>query len=258
MDIIQTIQDYFSQNEWYSWGIEMLLAATLFVLYILAIRRERKALLRAGFLLLGSMLFVINTMIPLPLFTTYFAQTDGIWIIVVVVLIIAEVVRYIDANEWGGSSKALDVNRDVQLIKVITNAVELLRNKKTGALITFERESSLDDIIGDSIPLDAEVTTELLLALFNTKAPTHDGAVIIKGGRIACAGAFYNFADGVVDKTLGSRHRAALGLSQVRDSVTIVVSEETGQVSLAYDGILDRNLNKDSLGITLSNLLGTS
>jgi diadenylate cyclase len=99
---------------------------------------------------------------------------------------------------------------------------------------------------------------ELIQAIFNTKAPTHDGAIIIKNGRIACAGAFYNFADGVVDKTLGSRHRAALGLAQVRDSVTIVVSEETGQVSLAYDGILDRNLNKDSLGITLSNLLGTT
>lgn len=258
MDMIQAIQDYFTQNQWYSWGIEMVLAITLFVLYILAIRREREALLRAGFILIGSLLFIVNEFISLPLFEEYFAQTDNIWTIVVVVLIIAEVVRYIDSNEWGSSSKALDINRDAQLIKVITNAVELLRNKKTGALITFERDSSLDDIIGDSIPLDAEVTTELLLALFNTKAPTHDGAVIIKGGRIACAGAFYNFADGVVDKTLGSRHRAALGLSQVRDSVTIVVSEETGQVSLAYDGILDRNLNKDSLGVTLSNLLGTS
>jgi len=257
-DIVQTIQDYFTQNPWYSWGLEMALATILFVLYILAIRRERKALLRAGFLLLGSLLFVINMVVELPLFNTYFAQIDSLWMIVVVVLIIAEVVRYIDSNEWGASNKASDLNRDAQLIKVITNAVEVLRSKKTGALITFERESSLDDIIGDSIPLDAEVTSELLLALFNTKAPTHDGAVIIKGGRIACAGAFYNFGDGVVDKTLGSRHRAALGLSQVRDSVTIVVSEETGQVSLAYDGILDRNLNKDSLGVTLSNLLGTS
>ena len=258
MDIVQTIQDYFTQNPWYAWGLEVAIATVLFVLYILAIRQDRKALLRAGFIVLGSLLFIVNMFVQLPVFDTYFAQIDSLWNLVVTILVVAEVIRYLDSNEWGGSNKALDLNRDAQLIKVISNAVELLRNKKTGALITFERESSLDDIIGDSISLDAEVTTELLLALFNTKAPTHDGAVIIKGGRIACAGAFYNFADGVVDKTLGSRHRAALGLSQVRDSVTIVVSEETGQVSLAYDGILDRNLNKDSLGITLSNLLGTS
>ena len=258
MDIIQTIQDYFTQNPWYIWGFEVTLATVLFVLYVLAIRRDRKALIRAGFIVLASLLFVVNLFIQLPLFNTYYAQIGSLWNLVVTILVVTEVIGYLDSNDWGSSNKALDLNRDAQLIKVIGNAVEVLRTKKTGALITFERESSLDDIIGDSIALDAEVTTELLLALFNTKAPTHDGAVIIKGGRIACAGAFYNFADGVVDKTLGSRHRAALGLSQVRDSVTIVVSEETGQVSLAYDGILDRNLNKDSLGITLSNLLGTS
>jgi diadenylate cyclase len=185
-------------------------------------------------------------------------QVEAMWVLLVVVVIAYDVIRYLGDNPWESTNRAEDLNRDAQLIKTITNAVELLRNKKTGALITFERESSLEDIIADSIVVDSEVTIELLQAIFNTKAPTHDGAIIIKGGRIACAGAFYNFADGVVDKTLGSRHRAALGLAQVRDSVTIVVSEETGQVSLAYDGILDRNLNKDSLGITLSNLLGTT
>ena len=257
-NIAQIIQDYFVTNPWYSWGIEIVFSAIFLGLFFLSIRQNRRALIRFVFILIGSLMFVLNSTLTLPVFGFVLQQIEAMWALLVVVILSYDVIRYLGDNPWGSSSKAEDVNRDAQLIKTITNAVEQLRNKKTGALITFVRESSLDDIIADSIVLDAEVTSELILALFNTKAPTHDGAIIIKQGRVACAGAFYTFADGVVDKTLGSRHRAALGLAQVRDSVTIVVSEETGQVSLAYDGILDRNLNKDSLGITLSNLLGTT
>lgn len=257
-NISQIIQDYFTQNPWYSWGLELIFSGIFLSLFFLAIRRNQRALLRFIFVVLGSLLFLVNSITPLPLFGWVLLQIEAMWILLVVVVLSYDVIRYLGDNPWETTNRAEDLNRDAQLIKTITNAVESLRNKKTGALITFERESSLEDIIADSIVLDSEVTIELLQAIFNTKAPTHDGAIIIKNGRIACAGAFYNFADGVVDKTLGSRHRAALGLAQVRDSVTIVVSEETGQVSLAYDGILDRNLNKDSLGITLSNLLGTT
>lgn len=257
-NISQIVQDYFTQNPWYSWGLEVLFGGIFLSFFFLAIRKNRKALIRFFFVVLGTLLFLMNSFIPLPLFGLVLQQIEAMWILLVVVVLSYDVIRYLGDNPWESTNRAEDLNRDAQLIKTISNAVELLRNKKTGALITFERESSLEDIIADSIVIDSEVTIELLQAIFNTKAPTHDGAIIIKGGRIACAGAFYNFADGVVDKTLGSRHRAALGLAQVRDSVTIVVSEETGQVSLAYDGILDRNLNKDSLGITLSNLLGTT
>jgi diadenylate cyclase len=257
-NIAQIIQDYFINNPWYSWGVEILLSSLFLGLFFLSIRDNRRALIRFVFIVIGSLMFVANSIIDFPLFGYILGQIEAMWALLVVVILSYDVIRYLGENPWGSTGKAEDLNRDAQLIKIITNAVEQLRNKKVGALITFVRESSLDDIIADSIVLDAEVTNELIQAVFNTKAPTHDGAIIIKNGRIACAGAFYNFADGVVDKTLGSRHRAALGLAQVRDSVTIVVSEETGQVSLAYDGILDRNLNKDSLGITLSNLLGTT
>ena len=257
-NIAQVIQDYFMNNPWYSWGVEIVLSALFLGLFFLSIKDNRMALIRFIFIVIGSLMFIANSIIDLPLFGYILGQIEAMWALLVVVVLSYDVIRYLGDNPWGSTSKVEDLNRDAQLIKIITNAVEQLRNKKTGALITFVRESSLDDIIADSIVLDAEVTNELIQALFNTKAPTHDGAIIIKNGRIACAGAFYSFADGVVDKTLGSRHRAALGLAQVRDSVTVVVSEETGQVSLAYDGILDRNLNKDSLGITLSNLLGTT
>jgi diadenylate cyclase len=257
-NITQIIQNYFTENPWYSYGIELTLSIIFLSLFFLSLRRNRVALIRFVFILIGTVLFVVNSFLPLPLFGLLLHQIQAMWSLLVVIVLSYDVIRYLGDNPWESTNRAEDLNRDAQLIKTVTNAVELLRNKKTGALITFERESSLVDIIADSIVIDSEVTVELLQAIFNTKAPTHDGAIIIKNGRIACAGAFYNFADGVVDKTLGSRHRAALGLAQVRDSVTIVVSEETGQVSLAYDGILDRNLNKDSLGITLSNLLGTT
>lgn len=130
----------------------------------------------------------------------------------------------------------------------IAEAVEYLASKKIGALITIERYTSLDQYSSRAIPLDAEVTKELLINIFTPLTPLHDGAVIIRGDKIVCAASYFILSEtNKVDKTVGSRHRAALGISEVSDSLTIVVSEQTGNISIALDGILIKLPNKNKL-----------
>jgi diadenylate cyclase len=131
----------------------------------------------------------------------------------------------------------------------VTDACMYLSKKKIGALITIEKHNSLDQYASKAIILDSEVSKELLINIFTPYTPLHDGAVIIRGNRIRCAGAYYNLTDNQddLDKTTGSRHRAALGISEVTDSLTICVSEETGDISLATEGLMIEANDKNKL-----------
>ena len=123
--------------------------------------------------------------------------------------------------------------------QAIADAVMTLSSSKTGALITIEKNKLLDQYSERAIVLNADISKELLINIFVPSTPLHDGAVIIKGNKIRCAGAYYVLSTrDISDKTVGSRHRAALGIAEVSDAVTIVVSEETGKVSIAYSGII--------------------
>ncbi len=124
------------------------------------------------------------------------------------------------------------------LIQVITQAAKELSEKKTGALITIEQAQSLSDYIKTGTKLDSVVTTELLTSIFVTSTPLHDGAVIIQGDKIACASAYFPPTEMELPSRYGARHRAAIGISEVTDSITIVVSEETGVISVAENGEL--------------------
>ncbi len=133
----------------------------------------------------------------------------------------------------------------------IANACNILHNRKTGALIVIERNTKLGDIIGQETAsiIDAECEPELFCNLFYNKAPLHDGAVIIRDNRIYAAGCFLpnTQSDQYLSSDLGSRHRAALGMSENSDALVIVVSEETGTISVAKDGQLTRDLNHNAL-----------
>lgn len=130
----------------------------------------------------------------------------------------------------------------------ICRAVDDLSKTKTGALIVIVRTTKLDDIEKTGIRINADVSSFLLRNLFFNKAPLHDGAVIVDEGRIAAAGCLLPLTRrSDVDSDLGTRHRAAIGISETSDSITIVVSEETGIISVAYDCTLIRNFTPDSL-----------
>ena len=144
---------------------------------------------------------------------------------------------------WGDGTK-----QDITLITRLTKAVDILAEKKLGALIILERKTGLNEYAESGLVIDAKVSTELLVSVFCKNAPLHDGAVIIQNERIAAASCLLPLSEiSQISQKLGTRHRAALGISEVSDALAIVVSEETGHMAIAENGILTRYPNKESL-----------
>ena len=125
-----------------------------------------------------------------------------------------------------------------QLYKIINTTVSMLSSAKIGAIMTFEKKNSLDDYIKQGVKVDAPVSSELLTTIFYPGTTLHDGAVIIRGNMIEAASVYYTPTVKALGGKYGARHRASLGISEVCDAVTVVVSEETGRISLAIDGEL--------------------
>lgn len=133
---------------------------------------------------------------------------------------------------------SLTGNEKQKLVNEITAASTILAEKKTGALMTIQRGTSLEDYVKSATPLNSEVSKELLTSIFVTTTPLHDGAIIIQGNKVACASAFFPPTNNDLPTRFGARHRAAVGISEISDSITIVVSEETGSISVAQNGKL--------------------
>lgn len=153
------------------------------------------------------------------------------------------------SKKLGFGKSALFVNTLEDKIKIeLVKSIDHLSNKQIGAIITLEKNSSLEEFIESSFEINAPLGNELLSTIFYPQTPLHDGGVIIRKNKILCAGAFYPSSDKIdIPKHLGSRHRAAIGISEISDSLTIVVSEQTGNVSIAYNGFLDADINKQAL-----------
>ena len=134
------------------------------------------------------------------------------------------------------------------VIDNIAAAVRELSSSKTGALIVIERTTQLDDITQTGVSINADVNAFLIRNIFFNKAPLHDGAIVIEGARITTAGCLLPLSRRHdMDNELGTRHRAAIGMSETSDAIIIVVSEETGMISIAFDGSLTRGFSADSL-----------
>ena len=131
-----------------------------------------------------------------------------------------------------------------RLMEALSKSVSYMAKRRIGALISIERETGLSEYIETGTPLKSVVTSELLINIFIPNAPLHDGAVILQKNQIAAAGCYLPLSESpFISKELGTRHRAAIGLSEVTDAITIIVSEETGAISLAIDGELYRGLS---------------
>ena len=145
-------------------------------------------------------------------------------------------------------------NIQEQTIEAIVKSTTYMAKRRIGALLSIERETGLNDYIETGIRLDSRVSSELLINIFIPNTPLHDGAVILQNGTVAAAACYLPLSESpFVSKELGTRHRAALGISEVTDSITIVVSEETGSISLTKNGELYRNLSIDELQKMLEN-----
>ena len=133
-------------------------------------------------------------------------------------------------------------------INEMVRAVFEMAKSRTGALIVIERDTQLVEYTRTGIDLDSVISSQLLLNIFEKNTPLHDGAVVVRGDRIVSATCYLPLSDNMyINKELGTRHRAALGVSEVSDSLTIIVSEETGSVSVAENGLIQRNMTQESL-----------
>ncbi len=155
-----------------------------------------------------------------------------------------------------GIDKDIETKTKEEIYKIAIAAFELSKTK-TGALIVIERDIEIKDIIATGVLMDAEISPQLLVNIFVPKTPLHDGAVVISGGRMKAAACMLPLAgDKDIARELGTRHRAAIGISKESDAIAIVVSEETGKVSIAKDGVLIADVREDALKkILIKNLI---
>jgi diadenylate cyclase len=243
--------------------LEILIIALL-VYYVLVWMKATRAwtllkglIVICGFLLLAS-IFKMTTIL-------WMAQNVlGFAITALVVILQPELRR---ALEELGKKNILttvipfDSNKNEEVfsektINEITKACVEMGKARTGALIVIERQVSLRDYERTGIDVDGLVTNQLLINIFEHNTPLHDGAVIIRGNRITSATCYLPLSDNLhLGKELGTRHRAGVGISEVTDSLTVIVSEETGKISVAYEGELSRDLDAESLRTRLQQIL---
>ena len=165
---------------------------------------------------------------------------------------IRNVLEQLGRSQLLGRHKILTVDEREKLVYEVVNAAETLRKSRIGALIVFERDNSLSEYIEKSNKIYADISSELLVTLFFPNNPLHDGGVILQGDKISCAGAVFPTSDNIkISKRLGTRHRAALGIAEEPDCISLVVSEETGRLSLAFGGELHYNLTLDEIKMML-------
>jgi diadenylate cyclase len=179
-----------------------------------------------------------------------------VWVIAFVILFQPELRRvliYIGQNRLFQKIIPSQVN---QTVDQVVNAAIDLSKRRWGALIVMQQETGLKSIIDKGVPINADVTSSLIVSIFNPSSPMHDGAIVIHNDTIEAAKCILPLSERLeIDPNLGTRHLAALGLSEESDAMTVVVSEETGRISLAHQGILNRSLDEDMLRAKISKTL---
>lgn len=165
---------------------------------------------------------------------------------------IRNVLEYLGRSQLLGRHKVLTVDEREKVVYEIVNAMEALKKDRIGALMVIERDNSLTEYIQKSKKIYADISSDLLVSIFFPNNPLHDGGVIIQGDKITSAGAVFPTSDNLkISKRLGTRHRAALGISETGDSISLIVSEETGRLSIAIGGELNYNLTLDEVKMIL-------
>ena len=224
--------------------VTLIILVLLFVfLFMVSNTARKKVIACLIFILYYLFIDFINANLSLSIL----GSVLSVWPILIFISFSEEILQLTRNFEFHNHSNKSDEDNS-HLTRTIVSSIEKLSKNKTGALLVFEGAQSLEALVEKSISIDSVITEEMLITLFNTTTPMHDGAVIIRNGRIVCAGVFFQPSTNPnISKQLGSRHRAALGASELYDALVIVVSEETGKISIALEGKLERNLDSESL-----------
>ncbi len=238
--------------------LDILVVAFVTYWIILLIKGTRAVHMIAG-LAIVFIAYVISRI--LPMYTLHWILNSFLSsvILIIVILFQDDIRRALARMGINPLFAGISPKEEGRLFDEIISSTLSMSEQKVGALIVLERDTRLDDFIHGRTILDARVSRELLAGIFFPLSPLHDGATILREGRIYAAGCFLPLTERTdIDKSLGTRHRAALGISEQTDAVTMVVSEEDGSISIALDGILQHNLNPLTLKETLTNIFSSS
>ncbi len=238
--------------------LDVLLVAFVIYSAIKLIRETRAIQLAKGFVLLAviyAAVYLLHMQVSTYMFSMVFSN-----LLLVLVIIFSPEIRHalesvgrssVSNFNFFGFKNSEDIRRQeerVKMVNAVTKACADMSDKKIGALMVFEKESILGEIIQSGTPVDAEISAELIGNIFYPKAPLHDGAAVIREARVAAAGCILPLTqNNNVSSELGTRHRAAIGLSEQTDALVVVVSEETGAISVAQKGNLRRGLSSGDL-----------
>ncbi len=238
-------------------AIDIIIVAFLVYQLIKIIRDTRASQLIKGIMLLVA-LFVVAQLLQLTMLSSIMSNIFSIGVFAIIVVFQQELRRGLEhfgrtripsLHLFGiQNNEEMYIQKQSKLIEKICSAAQYLSENKTGALVVFERETKLGDIIRTGTVIDSSVSVELVCNIFFPNTPLHDGAVVVRDGKLYAAGCFLPLSSNdTISKSLGTRHRAALGMSESSDAIVLVVSEENGAITVAKSGMLHRWLSKDEL-----------
>jgi diadenylate cyclase len=237
--------------------VEILLLAVGIYYVFTFVRGTRGASIVTGFLAVMLTLSFITSMFKLTVLSWLLGSITTVFVVAVIVIFQPEIRRML--AQVGNMQLFGNVHEQRENIEVLIQTVERLADVRIGTLIAIEQNTALRDYVESGIPVDCVATPEMLETIFFPNNAIHDGGVIIKGDRIAYAACIFPLTRRQdLNKSLGTRHRAAIGLSEETDALIVVVSEETGAISYAYKGQLTRGVTLENLRAFLSSILVTS
>jgi diadenylate cyclase len=240
--------------------IDILVVAFIVYQVLMLIRGTRAVQLVTGLgVLFGA--YVVSRRLELYTLQWLLSYVGLIVPIALLVLFQPELRRMLEQLGRGGVSlvgftpHGLDREAAIRLVNDVARAARILGARKIGALMVLERQVGLQDLVETGIRVDALVTVQLLISIFFPNAPLHDGAAIIRGNRVVAAGCLLPLSERPgLSRAVGTRHRAAIGVTEETDAIAVVVSEETGTISVAQQGRLSRGLTEEELKVTLLSL----
>jgi len=243
---------FFNNLSWLADVADIVIVAAVIYWLILLVRNTRAEKMLGG---LGVIILVFFISGRLELLTLHWILSNFLGSIFIIIIVIFQHDIRRALIQVGKPLGTRDLKGKAGFIEEILNAIFTMSSLGLGALIVIEREVGLKDYIERGVEIDAQVSKEMLLSIFNTSSPLHDGAVIIQGGRLSRASCLLPLTSQDMGSKHGTRHRAAMGLSEETDAIVMVVSEETGEVSLVVDGDIERNLDKAILTTRLQGLI---
>ena len=253
---MENIVDTFSRLNWSSL-LDILLVTAVILAFLLLIRGTRAVLVLRGALVLVLIILLITNIFDLPAFSWLLENSLPAILLAIPVIFQPEIRRALE--QLGHTSLYFRVFRrdsDQPSVRALQGASLRLSQRRHGALVVFEKETGLREYIDTGILINAEPSPELFLTIFNKNTELHDGAVIVRDNKLVAASCIMPLSSSALsDLQMGLRHRAALGISEVSDAVAVVISEETGQVSIAHNGRIIRDQDIARLDSILQALL---